>query len=234
MKNTKKAPQDRPQISRDRVLEAALTLVDREGLAELSMRKLGAELGIEAMSVYHYFPNKDAVLDGLVEGAVFRTLSSQSVLDAPSMLWTDRLRALARSLRHEMLQHPKMMSLIATRPVMTQQSLHAAESIAAALCQSGFTPQQAFQLINIVTTFVVGHSLAEAGDTPGHEDAKPDIDGIYDRLDPAEFPCFREAIRSGLGQPEDHQQRFDLALNALCSGLAIIFAMPRVNPDSDQ
>jgi AcrR family transcriptional regulator len=55
------------RLSRERVLASALALVDREGLSALSMRRLGAELGVEAMALYRYAPNKDALLDGLVE-----------------------------------------------------------------------------------------------------------------------------------------------------------------------
>ncbi|HEY6737567.1 MAG TPA: TetR family transcriptional regulator, partial [Actinopolymorphaceae bacterium] len=54
-------------LTRERVLDAALALVDREGLAALSMRRLGAELGVEAMTLYHHVANKAALLDGLVE-----------------------------------------------------------------------------------------------------------------------------------------------------------------------
>lgn len=55
------------RLSRDRVLASALDVVDRDGLSGLSMRKLGAELGVEAMALYRYAPSKDALLDGLVE-----------------------------------------------------------------------------------------------------------------------------------------------------------------------
>src|ERR687897_3600398 len=57
----------RQPLSRRRILEAAVRFVDREGLEALSMRKLGSELGVEAMSLYNHVPNKDALLDGMVE-----------------------------------------------------------------------------------------------------------------------------------------------------------------------
>ena len=63
----KRTRADRAGLSRGQVLDAALDLVDRDGVAALSMRRLGAELGVEAMTVYHYLPNKDALLDGIVE-----------------------------------------------------------------------------------------------------------------------------------------------------------------------
>lgn len=102
---------------------------------------------------------------------------------------------------------------------MSPPALRVAERIVAALCAAGFSALRAFQILNTVMTFVIGHTLAEAGETPGHEDAPPDTAGLGKQLDPAEFPYFSEAIREGLGQPQDHQSRFDFALDALFAGL---------------
>ncbi len=69
----------RPGLSRDRVVDTALDIVDRDGLDGLTMRRLAADLGVEAMSLYHWFPNKAAILDALVEASLRETAS---VLDA--------------------------------------------------------------------------------------------------------------------------------------------------------
>ena len=71
---------------------------------------------------------------------------------------------------------------------------------------------------------MIGHTLAEAGDTPGAEDSNPDTQGMALRLDPTEFPYFTQAVASGLGQPYDHQARFDFALNAFLIGMTTLFA----------
>ncbi|WP_220194857.1 TetR/AcrR family transcriptional regulator C-terminal domain-containing protein [Ktedonospora formicarum] len=210
---------NRPKISRERVLEAALALVDRDGIAGLSMRKLGAELGIEAMTLYYYFPNKDAILDGLIERSALNALVTP--IGKPEE-WSQWLRALAIALHQELLRHPHLLPLVATRPAMTPASLQLVERIAAGLCATGCSPLRALQIINIVTTFVVGHTLAEAGDTPGHEDAIPDTEGLANQLDPRELPYLSEAIASGLGQKHDHQSRFDFALDALFVGMKML------------
>lgn len=206
----------RARLSRERVLDAALALVDRDGIERLSMRKLGAELGIEAMTLYYYFPNKDAILDGLVERLTLQALVVP--IGAPEE-WRQWLRAFAVTFRQELLRHPRLLPLIATRPVMTPDSLRLLEQVASALCAAGYSPLRALQIINIVTTFVVGHTLAEAGQTPGHEDAIPDTAALADQLDPHEFPCLSAAIASGLGQAQDHQSRFDFALDILFAGI---------------
>ncbi|MBB2745346.1 UNVERIFIED_ORG: AcrR family transcriptional regulator [Microbispora rosea subsp. rosea] len=99
-------------LSREKVLAAALALVDREGIAALSMRRLGSELGVEAMTLYYYVPNKDAVLDGLIDMAVSR------VTVEPVGPWREWLRAFAVAIRRELLAHPALLPLVATRPVL--------------------------------------------------------------------------------------------------------------------
>jgi AcrR family transcriptional regulator len=82
----------RPPLSCDRIVDAALRLVDRECLADLSMRRLGGELGVEAMSLYRYFPSKSALLDGVV----CRALEGLALPDAPpGSDWVAQLTAYA-------------------------------------------------------------------------------------------------------------------------------------------
>ena len=200
-------------LSRDRVLAAALDLADRDGVAKLSMRRLGAALGVEAMTLYYYVPNKAALLDGLVELVVEQAMGG--VPDDGD--WRDLLRGFAVSCRAELLRHPGALPLLATRPVLTDASLRTLESGARAVHEAGFTAHQALHVINIVATFVIGHTLAEAGTTPGHESDDPDAAAALAALDPAEFPTIRAALDAGLGA--DHQERFDLALEAILTGL---------------
>ncbi|MGW4404242.1 TetR/AcrR family transcriptional regulator C-terminal domain-containing protein [Nonomuraea sp. NPDC004702] len=194
----------RERMSRERVLEAALELLDREGAAGLSMRKLGKELGVEAMTLYYYVPNKDAVLDGLVELVLSR------VTIEPSGDWRVWMRAFAESIRAELLRHPALMPVVAIRPVATPGALGMVEGAAAALTRAGFTAKEALHVINAVSTFVIGHTLAEAGpDSPRQPD-----------LDLADHPVLARAVADGLGTPEDHRERFELAVAALLSGFA--------------
>ena len=132
--------------------------------------------------------------------------------------WPVWLRRFATAFRAELLRHPALVPLIATRPVATAEGLHEAERIAAALRDAGFGPLAAFHVLNTVTTFVVGHVLAEAGSTPGHID--PDLEALRAGVDPDELPCVADAVRHGLGSPDDHEARFRFALDALTAGFA--------------
>ncbi|MCK2217154.1 TetR/AcrR family transcriptional regulator C-terminal domain-containing protein [Actinomadura sp. ATCC 31491] len=195
-------------MSTEKVLDAALGLVDREGVAALSMRRLGRELGVEAMTLYYYVPNKDAVLDGLID----RTLSRARV--HPEGPWRAWARDFALSFRSALLAHPALLPLLATRPVTTPGGLETVERAARALTDEGFTPTEALHVITTLATFVIGQVLAEAGQTPGHTDPDPAL-----VPDPAHHPTLMRALSAGLGTPADHEDRFTYALDALLTGL---------------
>ncbi|MDR8407208.1 TetR/AcrR family transcriptional regulator C-terminal domain-containing protein [Nonomuraea sp. 3-1Str] len=199
----------RAGLSREKILDAALDLVDRDGIAALSMRRLGKELGVEAMTLYYYLPNKDAVLDGLVD----RTLAGVAV--RPEGPWREWGRAFALSLRAALLAHPALLPLVATRPVSTPGGLDTVERVARALVAERFSPTDALHVITTLATFVIGQVLAEAGRTPGHDGPDPEP-----RFDPARHPVVGQALAAGLGTARDHEDRFTYALDALLSGLA--------------
>ena len=100
-------------VSRDLVLDAAVALVDSDGLDRLSMRKLAAALGVEAMTFYHYLPNKAALLDGLVEWVLEHTTT---VPAADGLPWDETLRRYAETLRTTLLGHPGVLPLFFSRP----------------------------------------------------------------------------------------------------------------------
>jgi AcrR family transcriptional regulator len=102
------APPPRPPLSRDRVLEAAVALADRDGLAALTMRNLASELDVEAMSLYHHVRNKDAVLDGVVEVVVTEINDAVAPLPAPESAdgWRSAARDRILTARRVLLRHP--------------------------------------------------------------------------------------------------------------------------------
>ncbi|MGC0417412.1 TetR/AcrR family transcriptional regulator C-terminal domain-containing protein [Embleya sp. AB8] len=193
------------RLSRAQVLDAALALADRDGIGKLSMRRIGAELGVEAMTLYHYVPNKDAVLDGLVERIV------ASVAPRPTGPRTVWLAEFARAFRAELLRHPAVVPLVATRPVATPEALAAVERATAALVGEGLAPLRAYQLLNAITTFVIGHTLAELDTGDSASPVGPEA--------AAELPCLTAALAAGLGSRADHDERFALAIAALLAGI---------------
>ncbi|GAB7035720.1 TetR/AcrR family transcriptional regulator C-terminal domain-containing protein [Streptomyces sp. NPDC021749] len=222
---------ERAGLSRTRVLDAALNLVDREGVGALTMRRLGVELDVEAMTLYHYVPNKDALLDGLVERLFSQALpfadegaetdtdaDADTATDIESADWRALLRTYAVSLRQSLLRHPGVLSFAVSRPAVTPTTLDAVERGLTVLTASGFPLGAAVHALNTLSLFVVGHTAAEAAQ-PSRADA-PGSPAWLAELDAARYPLLTEAARTGAGT--DDAERFDFAVNALVNGFGAV------------
>src|SRR4051794_20687606 len=99
------SPSER-RLTPEGILTAATALVDADGLAELTMRRLGTALRVEAMSLYRYFPSRRALLDALVEQFVLQTASDPELQFSHEDDWTDYLHRLAHGIRQMALTHP--------------------------------------------------------------------------------------------------------------------------------
>ena len=207
---------ERAGLSRGLVLDAAVALVDSAGLDGLSMRKLGAALGVEAMTLYHYVPNKAALLDGLVEWVLQHSATASAPADGLS--WDRMLRRYAQALRATLLGHPGVLPLFFTRPAVTPQSLKAVETGLRVLSEAGFTLPRALDMINVLSIFVVGHAMAEAGIADLSRRGDPGIGG---RLGAARRQRPAARYRGGAPRPEaDDEGRFLFGLDALLYGFA--------------
>jgi AcrR family transcriptional regulator len=106
--------QVRTPVSRERVLRSAVALADEHGIEAVTMRRLAEELGIEAMSLYHHTPNKEAILDGIVD-LVFEEMIAAQPTDADAGPWKQRLRSRILRSRLVLLRHPWAPALIESR-----------------------------------------------------------------------------------------------------------------------
>jgi AcrR family transcriptional regulator len=202
-------------LRRDLVLDAAVALVDRDGLDGLSMRKLGAALGVEAMTLYHYLPNKAALLDGLVEWVLGRTAVAPA---SESIPWDATLRRYAEALRSTLLAHPGVLPLFFARPAMTPETLTAVERGLRVLSDGGFSLRRAIDVINALNVFVVGHSMAEVGMAEIDGRGGPGSAAALARLDLSDLPLLAEASRQARGA--DDEARFRFGVDALLLGFA--------------
>jgi AcrR family transcriptional regulator len=203
----------RAGLSREQVLDAALDLIDRHGVAALSMRRLGAELAVEAMTLYHYLPNKDALLDAVVERVMAE--AEAGLLDGP---WDRALTDYARSLRATLLRHPGAALLVATRPAVTTETLRAAERGLTLLCGAGFPLGRALDTLNALTLFVVAHAASEVSTAAVNAAAAAGSQDYVAGLDEREFPLLARAARTSAGT--DDRTRFEFAIGAFIRGVS--------------
>ena len=197
----------RTPLSRLRIAQAALAVVDRDGLEALSMRRLGAELGVEGMAVYRYFPNKAAVLAGVVE-----VLLAELVIPPPSTVrWTDVFRDVSRAYRALLLRHPHAIPLLAALPLTDPAAARAAGSVMALLRAAGFDAESALRTLATITSYVVGIAQWEVGTAPLRAEGRdvtlpPDADPYLVEL----LPQLAE---------DDCDETFEFGLDVIVRGL---------------
>lgn len=193
------------RLNRDRVLAAALDLVDREGLSALSMRRLGAELGVEAMALYRYAAGKDALLEGLVEAlyleletrlAEDRGGPSEPPADVPA--WRAELHRVALALYETGLRHPQVVPLLSTRMLAVPLArrpltvLRAHERVLTLLYEAGLDETRAAAVFEAYTAWLLGYIAVEVRpmvDSPDEQDPAFRL-GLH-RMPPRELPLLR-------------------------------------------
>jgi AcrR family transcriptional regulator len=219
-------PARRGRLSRDIVLNAALELVDTEGLEALSMRRLAQDLGCDPMSLYRHAANRAALLDGVSE----LVLNELAIFpDDPD--WQAQLRRIAYDLRLLALRHPNVVPLLVTRPLSTPLglrplgTLRPLEQILALLIDAGFAPADALHVYRAYYGFLYGHILNELQEyivDPDENEAILRL-GLH-RLPAKEFPHLR-ALGPVLAE-YDGDVELDQGLSILLSGLAAQLSGP--------
>jgi TetR/AcrR family tetracycline transcriptional repressor len=195
----------RRPLSRERVLRAALELVDTEGVEALTMRRLGRELGIEAMSLYGYVRSKQDLIEGVVE-QVFRQMPL--VVHGPGD-WQDRIRRHAALYRQVLLDHPNAVRLVAGRPLATEGTAAFVESALAELRALGLDLDTADRVLGVIAGFTLGLVSEQVGNV-----GRPSAD--QEPVDPARFPL---VAALGAMKPVDYDREFELGLDFIVAGL---------------
>ncbi len=147
------------RLSREKVLAAAVALIDRHGLEALTMRRLAGELGVGTMSLYSYVSNKEALLDGVV-GAVLGEMDLSAV-DLGD--WSLAVREILRSFRRAAKKHPAIVPLITSRPPITPEALRPVEMGLEALRRAGFDEETSAHVYRMLAGYVIGYVSLELG-----------------------------------------------------------------------
>lgn len=184
----------RESLTNERVLAAALQIVDRDGLDKLSMRRLGAELGVDPMAIYYYIPNKAALLDGLIE-AIMQELGvpEQRQEGEPVAEWFVRaFGGFMETLR----KHRNVLTVIAQRPITGEAGMRAAECVLRELRSIGLPPNDAMAGLSALTTLTITVAMMEASRDPATMDPaiRQKVEECYGSLSPEEFPLVLDGI----------------------------------------
>ena len=221
----------REPLSRERVLSAAVALADKEGVGALTMRRLAADLGVEAMSLYHHLPGKDGLLDGLAATILDEVTAAIAASEAAggrprrTSDWRQRLRRWFLAARTVMLRHPWAPALIGGRQRLPEGIYPYYERILATLIEAGFSYRIAHRAVHAFGSMPLGFVQELFTPAPGEDtEAQPS---------PAELEAMAQALPHmaamvaaelhDAGDPTlgwcDSQVEFEFTLDLLLDGL---------------
>lgn len=198
----------KPLLSTDRIVETARMLVDSEGLAALSTRRLAAELGVSGPSLYNHFRTKDQILE-----AVADSVSAQVDLSMfeDGRDWRTALHDWAVSYRSALRDHPNIVPVLATGPGRRPAGLRLADAVYGGMVEAGWPPAQATSIGALMRYFIMGSALGSfAGGFVDDESA----------YDPADYPHLGQAHLLAEQQEKVDERAFEVGLAALLDGLA--------------
>ncbi|MFH8222361.1 TetR/AcrR family transcriptional regulator [Streptomyces sp. NPDC018057] len=198
----------KPLLSTDRIVATARELVDAEGLAAVSTRRLAAELGVSGPSLYNHFRTKDEILEAVADSVSARV--DLSMFD-DGRDWRTALHDWAVSYRAALRAHPNIVPVLAHGPGRRPAALRLADAVYGAMVDAGWPPAQATSVGALMRYFVMGSALGSfaAG--------FPDDAGAYD---PADYPHLGQAHLLAEQQEKIDERAFETGLTALLDGLA--------------
>ena len=218
-----RTPRDEPGelLTRARIVQTALELIDEEGLDALSMRRLGRRLHAGATTLYWYVSSKDQLLD-LVVDEIFGELTLDQVGGAG---WRAQVEAVARDFRRTILRHRNLALVLSERVTMGPKALAALEWLLTLLVdEGGFDRRTAVMIYNAVVSFTAGWAILETREPTGpigvgmtQEEVGLAVLEMVGKLPPDRFPNLIAASKDLMTVSED--DRFEFALERLLDGI---------------
>jgi AcrR family transcriptional regulator len=198
-------PTRREPLNAQRICDAALAVIERDGLDAFSTRKLGAELGCEAMSLYHHFPSKAHVLDALVD----RLLGE--LPDPPAALSpAQRLRVMALAWRALAHRYPQFAPWLALHRWNSAAGLTLLERLLTCFADGGMNTEQAAKSLRVLGYYVMGAMLDE---TRGYGSGASAVSPVADEAVGQKFVAVSQA--GEYFRPAHFDATFELGLGAL-------------------
>ena len=212
-------PARRPALTTQRVIDAASRVADVSGLGGVSMRSVGRELDVEAMSLYHHVASKEALLDGLADW-VFERIDTPS----PSGPWRAEMERRAHSARTVLGAHPWGLGLIESRRSPGHATLHHHDAVIGCLRASGFGVALAAHAFSVLDAYVYGFVLTEVN-LPFQPGESPDdfVAGLGPIAEA--YPHLAEMVAEQVvGRDYAYGDEFDHGLALILDGLEARFA----------
>ena len=203
------------RLSRDIVVRKAVEIANRDGIHALSMRRLAKDLGVEAMSLYHHFSSKEALLDAMID-VVFT-----EIVLPPKGKWRDRLRARATSARAALVRHRWALGLMESRTSPGVATLQHHDGVLGCLRQNGFSIPAAAHAYSLLDSYVYGFVLQQLN-LPFNtfEESGEAAQNIMAAVAAGQYPHLVELATQHVLLPGyDYAEEFEIGLEVVLNGL---------------
>jgi AcrR family transcriptional regulator len=212
---------ERIPLSRDRVLGAALELADGSGVEALTMRRLGEELGFEAMSLYRHVANKQDLLDGMLD----LVLAEWHLPDGQGD-WAEAIRTSARSVHDGLRRHRWAAQLLMTGSHIRPTRLRYMECLLGRLGGAGFDADTTYHVYHLLDGYIFGFSLWEIAYTTIPLDAEA-VTRLMQTIPWDEYPHLAEHRDQHMSDgPHGEVNAFEVGLDLILDGLRKRLASP--------
>jgi len=215
---TQPAPQPEPRIplSRERVLRAAIALADEGGIESLSMRKLGQQLGVEAMSLYHHVANKDDLLDGIVDA-----VTSEIEVPSDETDWKEAIRRTAISSHDLFLRHRWACSLMMRRARVSPDRMRWMEAVLRTFREAGFSADMTHHAYHALDSHITGFTLWQVSMPFETKEELVDLaEGFLQEIPADEYPYVIEHAEQHIAPSSpDGKSEFEFGLDLILDGL---------------
>ena len=206
----------KPRLSREQVLRAAIALADEGGIESVTMRRLGEQVGVEAMSLYNHVANKVDLLDGMIDG-VFGEVE----LPPGDTDWRSAMRQRAISLRHVLARHRWAIGLMESRSAPGPATLRHHDAVIGTLRRAGFSIELVAHAYSALDSYIYGFALHERGlpfDTP--EETAQVAQAMLDGFAAADYPHLAELATQHVLRPGyDYGGEYLFGLDLILDGL---------------
>jgi AcrR family transcriptional regulator len=218
MSRPEPAIETRAPLSRERVLETAVTLADRHGIDWLSMRKLADELGVAAMSLYYYVPNKVELIDGMID-IVFGEIEPPSL----ELDWKTAMRRRAVSTREALNRHRWAVGHMEGRTTHGPANLRLHDAVLGCLRAAGFSIEMTVHAYSVQDAYIYGFALQETdmeSETPDDFAAEAQRQMREYEAVLAEYPHLVEVVGGHVAKSGyDYAAEFLFGLDLILDGL---------------
>lgn len=203
--------QSREPLSRERIAIAALELIEAEGLPAFSIRRLGRVLGVEAMSIYHYYPSKAHIMDALIDH-IIEEMFPFPPADLP---WSERMRRVAYQWRALLVRRPSLFTFVATHRLNTRKGLRWINDTLRLCGEAGLTHEQTVRMFRTFGYYLNGAILDE---TAGYARGPSTVEAVPEDEVARDYP---EVIAAGpYFQPREWDATFAFGVDLLIEGYA--------------